>query len=287
MMAFSAAPFPTRTPPADAAMIQLCPWYVKATQKAKIQILGDFQDFQDISLARSEGSNRTWVRGGFETPMDVLKFLDVSLLHELTHTLPNGINTYDLGGRRGAYGWRNCVKWSRSGQATLNAENYMFFALGAKLISPNPGVRAQRPMLDGTIQVLDTRRHSRRDLHGAHSYASLGTRASDRACFMGVHENNSKSTSMSRNAACKQLPSRRPSSSNSSNSSVPLEASSTMGHIDADHFTTWDFSAPSWIDLQQSILLEALADDTEPYIVWSPPNKSTTVNAKQMLSGSY
>lgn len=274
---------PSRRP----ARIEICAWYLKETQQKKIQTLQDFQSRGiAFSLARSVSRIRGWLRSEARTPIDVLRLFDAALLHELTHTLPDGQNTVDLGRLKQAYGWDNAVYWSQRRRGSENAENYMLFALGSKLISPNPGVRAQLVMYDGSIQVLDTRPFPKRDLHGAHYDASLGTRASDTTCFMDHDENDSKSISVSRNAACKRSPSRGPSSSDGSNSSVSLNASSTTGKTDVDNFTAWDFSDPSWNDLQQSILLEALADDTDPYIVWSPPNQSTTVNATQMLSGS-
>jgi hypothetical protein len=51
-------------------------------------------------------------------------------------------------------GWVNCVQLSSQGNLE-NADNYAFFGLGARIISPTiQGAPAQRPMQDGSIQVL-------------------------------------------------------------------------------------------------------------------------------------
>ncbi|KAI9659892.1 MAG: hypothetical protein M1821_001244 [Bathelium mastoideum] len=81
------------------------------------------------------------------------------------------------------------------------------------------------------------------------------------------------------------LQSEEPSSLDISNNSVSPNASTT-DKPHAGNFTAWEFSDPSWDDMQQSVLAKAVADDTDPLIVWSPSNKSTTINPKKVLSRS-
>ncbi|RJE21509.1 hypothetical protein PHISCL_06142 [Aspergillus sclerotialis] len=89
--------------------------------------------------------------------MDEAYLLDSTLLHELTHAVPRQATT-DINGMD-SYGWKNCKKMSSRG-STNNAENYACFGLGSYMIS----ARGERPLRDGTIQVLPGSGARKRDL---------------------------------------------------------------------------------------------------------------------------
>jgi hypothetical protein len=63
--------------------------------------------------------------------MDVAYTFDATILHEMTHAVPNAA-TEDAGGKGDSYGWKNCNKMTNSG-GTKNADTYSFFGLGARM----------------------------------------------------------------------------------------------------------------------------------------------------------
>ncbi|TVY20918.1 hypothetical protein LARI1_G001711 [Lachnellula arida] len=144
-----------------AALIQLCPGWLNVQQSLKVKSLKD--QGSKNSLARSmlkmkslmnkpSGSNDPPETSEFDTPMDLAKSLDTTMLHEMTHAIP-GAGLVDAAGDV-SYGWTNCVAMSKAGIGIKNSDNYALFGLASRMISPNNGAPAQRPMQDGSIQVL-------------------------------------------------------------------------------------------------------------------------------------
>jgi hypothetical protein len=144
-----------------ASEMQLCPGYIAKMQQVKIQTLEEEGD--KPSLARDWAKFTTWVGDGVSLPMDVAATWDLALLHELTHAVPNAA-TKDVAGQTASYRWANVIRLSGNG-GTNNAENYAFFGLGSRMISPKEnGPQAQRPMKDGSIQALGETSKRKRDL---------------------------------------------------------------------------------------------------------------------------
>ena len=97
-------------------------------------------------------------QGSSKAPIDAFRTKDFNLFHELTHA-PVGAGTTDVDGGDSYY-WSNVRRISdrkdasSTRKASYNAENFAYYAIGAWLISPNEGATPQRPMSDGTIEVL-------------------------------------------------------------------------------------------------------------------------------------
>jgi hypothetical protein len=84
-----------------ASQIQLCPGFLKETQKGKVQSLQG--QGKKSSLARGWKKFTSWVDDPFRTPMDVAYTFDATILHEMTHAVPNAA-TEDAGGKGDSYG---------------------------------------------------------------------------------------------------------------------------------------------------------------------------------------
>ncbi|TGO55961.1 hypothetical protein BCON_0084g00290 [Botryotinia convoluta] len=149
----------TQNLPKRAFQIQICPWYLKEKQKDKIKTLVDL-GVKANGLAKVGKVFKSLVK----TSMDLAATFDHLLLHELTHATPKDVILDVL--KANSYGWKACTKLSVSkdpkAQAINNAENYAFFGLAARMISPTSGANAQRPMSDESLQVL-TSGNSKRD----------------------------------------------------------------------------------------------------------------------------
>jgi hypothetical protein len=147
----------------------VCPWYIQYLDAAKVKDLAD--QGTTPSLARAWSRISSWTGGsGSSTalPINLARGFDHVLLHEMTHAIPLAATIDAAGpGKAESYGWDNCVRFSSNG-GTLNADNYAYFGLGTRIISPTNGAAAQLPMLDGSIPVLpaDSASKKRRgDLH--------------------------------------------------------------------------------------------------------------------------
>lgn len=137
------------------SQIQICPGYLKEQQQLKIRTLKD--QGKKPSLARGLQKIGNWIDDPFRTPMDVACTFGTTLLHEMTHAIPNAkILDKKGGGKSASYGWKNSVKMSSDleNSGMTNADNYALFGLASRLISPRNGAPAQRPMRDGSIQAL-------------------------------------------------------------------------------------------------------------------------------------
>lgn len=159
------------------SQIQLCPGFLKKAQKRKV--LGLEDQGKKPSLARRIQKINDWMNDPFKTPMDVAYRLGTTLLHEMTHAMPDDA-TQDIAGAgtSGSYGWKNCLRLSSdpAGQGMDNADNYALFGLASRIINPHNGAPAQRPMRDGSIQVLPAAvRPSKRHLHGQVDHVGSNT----------------------------------------------------------------------------------------------------------------
>ncbi|PLB50842.1 hypothetical protein P170DRAFT_463924 [Aspergillus steynii IBT 23096] len=87
------------------------------------------------------------------TNMDAAALLDRTILHELTHAIPL-LATTDTSCFL-SYGWKRCVTLGKSRDSGINnADNYAYFALGARMISPTDNKPPQRPNRDGSVSLL-------------------------------------------------------------------------------------------------------------------------------------
>lgn len=130
----------------------MCPSYLKDQQKARVKSLAG--QGSKPSLARSWNKFTQWIDDPTRTPVDVAYTFDATLLHELTHAIPNAATVDSAGGGNSdSYGWKSCTRMSSAG-GTKNADSFALFGLCARMISPNNGATAKRPMSDGSLQVL-------------------------------------------------------------------------------------------------------------------------------------
>ncbi|KKA18250.1 hypothetical protein T310_7796, partial [Rasamsonia emersonii CBS 393.64] len=130
--------------PGIVSQIQVCRWYLQASNGYKIRY------WRDISAKAilSRASDKIQDLFGMRTAMDAASLFDHTMLHEMTHAIKNVRRTRDVG-----YGWKNVVKFSPN-KADANADNYAFFGLGARMLSPANGEDASRPNRDGSISAL-------------------------------------------------------------------------------------------------------------------------------------
>lgn len=68
-----------------ASVIQLCPGFLKTVQNNKVQNLKN----QGRGLARGVRKLSSWLDDPFRTAMDVKNTFDGTLLHGMTHAIPN------------------------------------------------------------------------------------------------------------------------------------------------------------------------------------------------------
>lgn len=138
--------------------MNLCPWFLKKVLQSHKKSLQE--EGIKASLARPFNSVMNppdgLDDGILDTPSSSLTSMDVAatferaLLHEMTHAILDG-RTYDEGG----FGWKKCTATSPTPKSIINADNYAFFAIAARMISPpKNGAEAQRPGRDGSIQTL-------------------------------------------------------------------------------------------------------------------------------------
>ncbi|TVY25613.1 hypothetical protein LHYA1_G006319 [Lachnellula hyalina] len=142
--------------------LQLCPGFLAEINLHESNTLGGQGSTAALAM--------NWAKYIYDPPsgypaMDFLSTFDFTLLHELTHAISKGA-TVDADGSN-SYGWNNAYVVAED-DGTRNAENYAFFGLASRMIVPKNGVQAQRPMEDGSIQILaGGSRRSKRDLsHG-------------------------------------------------------------------------------------------------------------------------
>ncbi|KAK2597384.1 hypothetical protein QQS21_006008 [Conoideocrella luteorostrata] len=149
------------------AQVQLCPGYLTKWSKAKFQTWGDQTD-KILPAQKWKAIISKMVKVGDVTPMGVASTMDTTLLHELTHAIP--INTKDdVDGNVGSYGWKNCVRLSKTKftvwykKAINNADNFAYFALGARMISPRDKKKQPlAPTEDGDIRPIIENKSTKR-----------------------------------------------------------------------------------------------------------------------------
>ncbi|KAF1999855.1 hypothetical protein P154DRAFT_620562 [Amniculicola lignicola CBS 123094] len=137
-----------------ASTVQLCSPLIKYAKDTKKQ------QYHDLEIGKAPSKLSNWNAGGFHfKPVDVFQRLDVTLLHELTHTTPGRVlddvklkrSFPSLGIKRKAYGWVKMLKLAKEGAYVdkmvhktgpdSNADSVAFFALGCKLMSDKDNPR--------------------------------------------------------------------------------------------------------------------------------------------------
>ncbi|KXT10261.1 hypothetical protein AC579_6613 [Pseudocercospora musae] len=95
-----------------------------ASRSLKIKVFYGTSTYHDIeegkkraNLHKSTSRLAQWM--GFETPIDRLRLLDLTILHELMHTFAAGDLHY---GRCIGYGWKTCQVLAKSGGYVMNDE---------------------------------------------------------------------------------------------------------------------------------------------------------------------
>ena len=141
--------------------IQVCTAYYETYKGQKIKTFAD-QGTQPAA-ARSSKSLKDIIGIKKKTddspPVNYYRTSDAIFLHELTHA-PWGEGTIDVA-KDNSYGWRNICNIGKqtsvalAERATNNAENYAFFCVGAKMITPGGSKTAEKVKEDGTIVALD------------------------------------------------------------------------------------------------------------------------------------
>ena len=239
------------------AYIQLCPWYLRKVQNDTFQTYRDFQGRGvKITLAKTWKKFSTWLADRNRTPMDVLSLFDGTLLRAMAGIV---VNPTGIQRKRG---WVPCVRLSESG-GIYNPENYVFFGLGSRMISPYRG-KAQKPLVNGKIVVLSDEAHAKRSPRGTHPPPLLGARTTHPKIALTMNHTSIKNL----------------------NDEVSLNTSSPNGTLQHkfktgyDNSLSWESSGPPWFDIQQSILLEAMADNDDPQTA------NTTSNFTSMTTDS-
>ncbi|KAH6676784.1 hypothetical protein B0J14DRAFT_636877 [Halenospora varia] len=119
------------------SVTQLCPEYLEKIKKVKFHDIGSFED-----LKLDDTSLKLWPKPN--VAMDLAAFMDMTLLHEMTHTVA-GMEKKDEGK---AYGWINVVDMP-VGRAFRNADSVAMFALGHQMLLET----TMKPQKDGSILV--------------------------------------------------------------------------------------------------------------------------------------
>ena len=192
-----------------ATTMQLCNGLLSQIYNAKYNTLQDMGSAPSLARdwAKFKSTNNIDV-----LPMDLAATFDLVLTHELSHAIRKP--TTDLGTR----GWDASYRIG----SVQNADNVAFFALGADMISPKNGAQAQRPMEDGTIQVLAGFSRRERDYHNDN--IPFGPRAVDLNIIL--------TSSTSRNATVSStVSSSRLSSSSEKSSSSSISLSKAVSSI--------------------------------------------------------
>ncbi|KAH8679054.1 hypothetical protein BGZ60DRAFT_525782 [Tricladium varicosporioides] len=121
----------------EPSVVQLCPSYLEKIKRVKYHDVGNFDE---IKLDAS--TSKMWPKP--QTAMDLAAFMDMTLLHEMTHTTA-GINRED---ERPAYGWTNVIN-KPIGKAFRNADSIAVFALAHQMLLET----TMKPQQDGSIIV--------------------------------------------------------------------------------------------------------------------------------------
>ncbi|PLB50857.1 hypothetical protein P170DRAFT_474405 [Aspergillus steynii IBT 23096] len=130
------------------AQMDLCGWYLRFVSTSKKQFWSDISAKSILAKPLHEVFNARYLR----SEMDASALLDHTILHELTHALSQD-DTDDVGGMR-SYGWRRSVEIGKTSKFWRNADNYAYFGLAARMISPRDGTSAARPNKDGSTSAL-------------------------------------------------------------------------------------------------------------------------------------
>ncbi|TVY44268.1 hypothetical protein LOCC1_G006809 [Lachnellula occidentalis] len=128
--------------------MQLCPGFLAEMNLHESNILSQQGSAASLALNWAKYS---YISASGLRAIDFLSTFDFTLLHEMTHAISKGA-TVDVDGSN-SFGWDNAYVLGQF-DGTRNAENFAFFGLGGRMISPKNDARAQRPMEDGSIQIL-------------------------------------------------------------------------------------------------------------------------------------
>ncbi|CAG8959637.1 hypothetical protein HYFRA_00001540 [Hymenoscyphus fraxineus] len=120
------------------SIIHICPNYFKKMKQSKFLSTGDFQHI-DLDAT----GKRLWVKPN--TAMDLAAVMDVTFLHEFTHTFSGG-ELEDVGELFQPYGWLNTLN-KPADESVGNAENIAMFGLAHRMLVETP----MKPQLDGSI----------------------------------------------------------------------------------------------------------------------------------------
>ncbi|KAF2416958.1 hypothetical protein EJ08DRAFT_703534 [Tothia fuscella] len=134
--------------PAGPAVITICPWYLKLIKSKGSHVI---TDEWIVKAAKSGDKAVNAIKYALrKKPIDKLSqhFLDVTILHELTHTSFGGDTGDEEDGDNGkGYGWK-AVTTLRS---TYNADSYAYAGLVARMLNANPPYTVDK---DGKLKTF-------------------------------------------------------------------------------------------------------------------------------------
>lgn len=78
-----------------ASIIQFCPWFLELMDRFRFQTTGDLGPKGPLALSGSPIANAIYFEGGQKTAMDLINLFDVTMLHELGHTINTASPTVD------------------------------------------------------------------------------------------------------------------------------------------------------------------------------------------------
>ena len=216
--------------------LQLCPWFLEKYQKNKFRTFHQLRRKGLVGqIATIWRKFRLWRTSSERTPMDVLDLFDATLLHEMTHAIPHE-PAGDIWDTASPYGWRNCVAHSFC-QGINNADNYVYFSIGSRLISPHNNLAQRRPTIDGSIRSIRTGRFKR--------YLYDTPRVESQSSRTGIAHNSNCSSAADRSS---------------------IVDSQKIDKVYSDNFLGRDSQNLSWYDMQQFILEQAMDMDTGSFV---------------------
>ncbi|KAL1963046.1 hypothetical protein VTN77DRAFT_8794 [Rasamsonia byssochlamydoides] len=269
-----------------ASQIQMCRWYLQMSNGYKFK-------YWPEGHPRPTSDEAADLFGKQRTAMDAAALFDHTLLNEMTHAVNDAIATVDVDANGDSYGWNNCVGFSLRPPhpwevSYRNADNYAFFGLGARMISPANGAQPQRPNQDGSISVLPPSKRKR-----GHSPAppeegekKPSPASKEKSTAKTTDTKTCTSTKTASSCAITVSVFTPSGLSTASTSTITGTCSTTKGcSVTNTVFTTtttsggdtiitpfydpdnWDGNN-NWLATQQTCL-EALMTDTEPMLTWT------------------
>lgn len=274
---------PTGLGIARASTLQLCPGFLSEMKITEAFLTAEQGFAPSLAVNMAKYSPRKPGTAGY-TAMDYLTGFDTSLLHTMTHAVPivAAVNVDN----ENSFLWNNVRRLS----STRNADNYAYFGLGSRMISPNNGAQAQRPMSDGSVQILAAAGGSKRDhSHGFEPRVIDSTITTSTSSGSSTHPSQSCSKPQTVSSCELSYSIFTPTGASTAKLSTITRScsttttclasrSSTASAIDVTATPIYDVDRDaSWYTIKQSVLSEVKADSTISHITWSSESSLTSI----------